>query len=41
MTPLLALAVSMTLEGYRPDWLTGAGAALAIAGNALMLRRRP
>jgi drug/metabolite transporter (DMT)-like permease len=39
MTPLLALVVSLLLEGYRPDLLTGLGAALAVAGNALMLRR--
>jgi len=39
MTPLLALVVSTLFEGYRPDLLTGLGAALAVAGNALMLRR--
>lgn len=39
MTPLLALVVSLLFEGYRPDVLTGVGAALAVAGNALMLRR--
>jgi drug/metabolite transporter (DMT)-like permease len=38
MTPLLALGVSMALEGFRPDLLTGLGVACAIAGNALMLR---
>ncbi|MEP7301031.1 MAG: EamA family transporter [Caldimonas sp.] len=38
MTPLIALVVSLLLEGYRPDLLTAAGAALAVAGNALMLR---
>jgi drug/metabolite transporter (DMT)-like permease len=38
MTPLLALVVSLLFEGYRPDLLTAIGAALAIAGNALMLR---
>ncbi len=38
MTPLLALGVSLLLEGYRPDLLTALGAALAVAGNALMLR---
>jgi drug/metabolite transporter (DMT)-like permease len=38
MTPLLALVVSMVFEGFRPDVLTGAGAALAVAGNLLMLR---
>ena len=37
MTPLLALVVSIALEGFRPDVLTAAGAALAVAGNALML----
>jgi drug/metabolite transporter (DMT)-like permease len=37
MTPLLALFVSMLFEGYRPDALTALGAALAIAGNGLML----
>ncbi|MEO7150659.1 MAG: DMT family transporter [Burkholderiaceae bacterium] len=40
MTPLLALAVSTLLEGYRPDAWTGLGVLLAVAGNALMLRRR-
>lgn len=39
MTPLLALAVSLALEGYRPDAITGVGALLAIAGNVLMLHR--
>ena len=39
MTPLLALLVSMAFEGFRPDALTFAGAALAVAGNVLMLRR--
>lgn len=37
MTPLLALVVSLAVEGFRPDALTAAGAALAVAGNALML----
>ncbi len=37
MTPLLALVVSIAFEGFRPDALTAAGAALAVAGNALML----
>lgn len=44
MTPLLALLVSMAFERLRPDVLTFAGAALAVAGNVLMLgplRRRP
>ena len=40
MTPLLALVVSMALEGFRPDVLTAVGALLAVAGNALLLRRR-
>ena len=39
MTPLLALIVSMIFEAFRPDALTLAGAALAVAGNVLMLRR--
>jgi drug/metabolite transporter (DMT)-like permease len=39
MTPLLALVVSMAFEGFRPSLLTFAGAALAVAGNVLMLRR--
>jgi drug/metabolite transporter (DMT)-like permease len=39
MTPLLALVVSLLLEGFRPTALTFAGAALALAGNALMLRQ--
>ena len=38
MTPLLALVVSLALEGYRPGVLTLVGAALAVAGNAPMLR---
>ena len=39
MTPLLALVVSLAFEGFRPDLLTAAGAALAVTGNALMLSR--
>ena len=39
MTPLLALVVSTAFEGFRPDALTFAGAALAVAGNYLMLFR--
>ena len=39
MTPLLALVVSMIFEGFRPTALTLAGAALAVGGNVLMLRR--
>ena len=38
-TPVVALLVSTALEGFRPGLLTVAGAALAIAGNVLMLRR--
>jgi len=37
MTPLLALAVSWALEGFRPTMTTFAGVALALAGNTLML----
>lgn len=39
MTPVLALAVSTAFEGFRPGLWTLAGATLALAGNALMLRR--
>jgi drug/metabolite transporter (DMT)-like permease len=39
MQPLLALTVSMVFEAFRPDVLTLTGAALAVAGNVLMLRR--
>lgn len=39
MTPLLALLVSMAFERFHPDVLTVSGAALAVAGNVLMLRR--
>lgn len=39
MTPVVALAVSALLEGYRPGLLAWVGAALAIGGNLLMLRR--
>jgi drug/metabolite transporter (DMT)-like permease len=39
MTPLLALVVSMVFEAFRPDALTLVGAALAVGGNVLMLRR--
>ena len=41
MTPLLALVVSLAFEGFRPDALTAVGAALAVAGNALMLTPAP
>jgi drug/metabolite transporter (DMT)-like permease len=39
MTPVVALAVSAVMEGYRPAALTFAGAALAVLGNVLMLHR--
>jgi drug/metabolite transporter (DMT)-like permease len=39
MTPLLALMVSMALENYRPDLLSCIGAALAVGGNVLILKR--
>lgn len=39
MTPLLALAVSLGFEGYRPDAITGVGVLLAVVGNVLMLQR--
>lgn len=38
MTPLLALALSVVLEDYRPSLLALCGAALAITGNFLMLK---
>lgn len=37
--PVLAIAVSTAFEGFQPDVLTGAGMALAVAGNVAMLRR--
>ena len=37
MTPLLALLVSLLVEGFRPDLLTLCGLALAVIGNVLML----
>ena len=40
MTPLLALVVSVALEGYRPSLFTAFGATLAVCGNALMLLQR-
>ena len=40
MTPLLALVISAAFEGWRPDALTFAGAALAVIGNVLILRPR-
>jgi drug/metabolite transporter (DMT)-like permease len=36
-TTVIALLVSVAVEGYRPGLLAGAGVALAIAGNALAL----
>jgi len=39
MTPLLALIVSMLFENFHPDVLTFVGAALAVAGNAFMLKQ--
>lgn len=39
MTPIVALAVSAEFEGWRPGAAALAGAALAVAGNVLMLRR--
>jgi len=39
MTPLLALTVSMVFERFHPDALVLTGAALAVAGNVVMLRR--
>ncbi len=41
MTPLLALVVSLGLEGYRPELVTLVGSALAVAGNVAMLRPAP
>lgn len=38
MTPVLALGVSLLFEGYRPEWITLAGALLAAWGNVWMLR---
>lgn len=35
--PVLAILVSIAIEGYRPSWLTFAGVALAALGNAWML----
>jgi drug/metabolite transporter (DMT)-like permease len=40
MTPLLALTMSVAFENYQPDAYTATGAALAVAGNVLMLRRK-
>ena len=38
--PVLAIVVSVALEGYRPGWLTAVGVALAVLGNVWMLMRR-
>jgi len=35
--PVLAVAVSMAFEGYRPGVLTGPGVVLAVLGNVWML----
>lgn len=35
--PVLAIAVSIALEGYHPGWETAAGVALAVLGNVWML----
>lgn len=40
MTPVLALVISTAFEGFQPVALTWLGAALAVAGNALILRPR-
>ena len=37
MTPMLALLLSLLVEGFRPDLLTFCGLALAVIGNVLML----
>jgi drug/metabolite transporter (DMT)-like permease len=37
-TPVLALAVSGALEGYRPGWLAVMGLLLAVIGNCVALR---
>jgi drug/metabolite transporter (DMT)-like permease len=37
MTPLVALFVSLLLEGFRPGLATLCGVLLAVLGNALML----
>jgi drug/metabolite transporter (DMT)-like permease len=41
MTPVLALTVSIALEGYQADLNTAAGVALALLGNVLMLVQAP
>jgi drug/metabolite transporter (DMT)-like permease len=40
MTPVLALVISALFEGFRPVALTWVGAALAVAGNVMILRPR-
>ena len=37
MTPMLALLISLTLEGFEPTWATLAGALLALLGNWCIL----
>lgn len=37
MTPILALLVSLLLEGFRPSWATFVGALLALLGNWCIL----
>ena len=37
MTPILALVMSLLLEGFRPSWATFAGALLALLGNWCIL----
>lgn len=37
-TPVLAMALSALLEGYRWTWVAAAGVLLAVAGNVLVLR---
>jgi drug/metabolite transporter (DMT)-like permease len=39
MTPVLALVVSAALEGFQPVLATWLGAALAVAGNVMILHR--
>ncbi|MDH4288764.1 MAG: DMT family transporter [Aquincola sp.] len=40
MTPVLALVISALFEGFRPVAMTWLGAALAVVGNALILKPR-
>jgi len=37
-TPVVALALSTLFEGYRWTWVAGAGVALAVVGNVLVLK---